>query len=74
MYIGRDFSELSMTAKNEWKENELAYYHHSFQQIMNYLTAEGQTIYKEIIKEIEVRGGLSKNEGTWTSGTRIVYD
>jgi regulator of sigma D len=74
MYIGRDFSELSMTPKNEWKENELAYYHHSFQQIMNYLTAEGQTIYKEIIKEIEARGGLSKNEGTWTSGTRIVYD
>ena len=74
MYIGRDFSELSMTPKNEWNENELAFYHHSFQQIMNYLTAEGQTIYKEIIKEIEARGGLSKNEGTWTSGTRIVYD
>ena len=34
------------------------HFHHSFQQIMPYLNVEGQTIYKEIVKEIESRGGL----------------
>ncbi|PGM91199.1 hypothetical protein CN958_19260 [Bacillus cereus] len=58
MYTGRDMTELTMISKNEWKEDELAYFHHSFQQIMPYLNVEGQTIYKEVIKEIESRGGL----------------
>jgi hypothetical protein len=58
MYRGRDMTELTMLSKNEWKEEELAYFHHSFQQIMPYLNVEGQTIYKEIVKEIESRGGL----------------
>ncbi|MBJ8007985.1 MULTISPECIES: hypothetical protein [Bacillus] len=58
MYTGRDMTELTMISKNEWKEDELAHFHHSFQQIMPYLNVEGQTIYKEIVKEIESRGGL----------------
>ncbi|PGS97627.1 hypothetical protein COD09_20560 [Bacillus cereus] len=58
MYTGRDMTELTMISKNEWKEDELAYFHHSFQQIMPYLNVEGQTIYKEVVKEIESRGGL----------------
>ncbi|PEC22497.1 hypothetical protein COM96_08540 [Bacillus cereus] len=58
MYNGRDMTALTMISKNEWKEDELAYFHHSFQQIMPYLNVEGQTIYKEIVKEIESRGGL----------------
>ncbi|EJQ40978.1 hypothetical protein IEE_04667 [Bacillus cereus BAG5X1-1] len=56
MYTGRDMTELTMISKNEWKEDELAHFHHSFQQIMPYLNIEGQTIYKEIVKEIESRG------------------
>ncbi|EEL89695.1 hypothetical protein bcere0029_4170 [Bacillus cereus AH1272] len=47
-----------MISKNEWNKDELAHFHHSFQQIMPYLNVEGQTIYKEIVKEIESRGGL----------------
>ncbi|MBK5472516.1 MULTISPECIES: hypothetical protein [Bacillus] len=58
MYTGRDMTELTMISKNEWKEDELAYFHHSFQQIMPYLNVEGQTIYKEVVKEIESRGRL----------------
>ncbi|WP_176548367.1 hypothetical protein [Bacillus toyonensis] len=56
MYNGRDMTALTMISKSEWKEDELAYFHHSFQQIMPYLNVEGQTIYKEIVKEIESRG------------------
>ncbi|WP_180230856.1 hypothetical protein [Bacillus cereus] len=58
MYTGRDMTELTMISKIEWNKDELAHFHHSFQQIMPYLNVEGQTIYKEIVKEIESRGGL----------------
>ena len=74
MFIGRDMTELSLLPKQSWKDEELAYYHHSFQQIMPYLNMEGHTIQKEIIEEIERRGGLSRKEATWTQGTRISYD
>lgn len=58
MYNGRDMTELSMMTKADWKDSELAYFHHSFQQMVPYLNAEGQTIHKEVIKEIKNRGGL----------------
>jgi hypothetical protein len=74
MYVGRDMTELSMIPKTEWKDSELAYFHHSFQQIAPYLNAEGQTIHREIIEEIEARGGLQKSEATYTQGTRPSYD
>lgn len=64
MYNGRDMTELSMMAKTDWKNDELAFFHHSFQQIVPYLNAEGQSIQKEIVEEIQNRGGLKnlKNE------------
>ncbi len=74
MYIGRDMTELSMTPKNEWNKEELAYFHHSLQQMLPYLNVEGQTIYKEIIMEIEERGGLQRHEADWTHGTKVTYD
>jgi hypothetical protein len=74
MYVGRDMTELSMIPKNDWKNEELAFFHHSLQQIMPYLNSEGVTIHREIIKEIEERGGLHRNEADWTHGTRISYD
>lgn len=58
MYTGRDMSELSMMSKADWEDGELAYFHHSFQQIDSYLNAQGQTIQKEIMEEIQNRGGL----------------
>jgi hypothetical protein len=74
MYVGRDMTELSMIPKSEWKDSELAFFHHSFQQITPYLNVEGQTIHREIIEEIEARGGLKRNEADYTHGTHISFD
>jgi len=74
MYVGRDMTELSMLPKNEWKKSELLYFHHSLQQMVPYLNAEGQTIHQQIIEEIEKRGGLKRNEADYTHGTENVYD
>lgn len=74
MYVGRDMTELSMVLKSDWKESELAFFHHSLQQIVPYLNSEGQSIHREIIKEIESRGGLSHHEATYTNGTKVSYD
>ncbi|WLR51263.1 hypothetical protein LC040_19215 [Bacillus tianshenii] len=74
MYVGRDMTELSMISKKDWKDSELEYFHHALQQIMPYLNMEGSTIHREIIEEIEARGGLKRHEATWTNGTRVTYD
>jgi hypothetical protein len=74
MYVGRDMTELSTISKSEWKDSELAYFHHSFQQIVPYLNEEGQQIHKQIIDEIERRGGLKRTEADYTHGTAITYD
>ncbi|MGE6896774.1 hypothetical protein [Priestia flexa] len=74
MYVGRDMTELSMMAKTEWRDNELAYFHHSLQQIMPYLNTEGQDIHRQIIEEIENRGGLHRNEADYTHSTNVIYD
>ena len=74
MYVGRDMTDLSMMPKSEWKDSELAHFHHSLQQIMPYLNAEGQTIHREIIEEIENRGGLKHQESDYTHGTEVTYD
>lgn len=58
MYDGRDMTELSMMAKSDWNDNELAYFHHSLQQMAPYLNSEGQSIHRQIVEEIENRGGL----------------
>ncbi|MDX8289083.1 hypothetical protein SLL00_04740 [Metabacillus indicus] len=74
MYVGRDMTELSMMSIHEWKDSELVYFHHGLQQMMPYLNAEGQTIHREIIEEIEARGGLKRGEADYTHGTRVSYD
>ncbi|UII56646.1 hypothetical protein LS684_03945 [Cytobacillus spongiae] len=74
MYVGRDMTELSMMSKTEWKNSELAFFHHSLQQVVPYLNAEGQAIHREIVKEIENRGGLKRQEADWTHGTEVSYD
>ncbi|CAI6242199.1 putative protein YfhS [Bacillus subtilis] len=74
MYVGRDMSELNMVSKKDWKNSELAYFHHAFQQIMPYLNEEGQSKYRELTQEIEVRGGMKRNEADYSHGTRVSYD
>lgn len=61
MYIGRDMTELSLMSKADWQDSELAFFHHSLQQIAPYLNSEGQSIHREIIIEIENRGGIKHN-------------
>lgn len=73
MYVGRDMTQLSMIPKQKWDKEELAYFHHSLQQMLPYLNAEGQTIYKEIVTEIKDRGGLHRNEAL-VHGTDVSYD
>ncbi|MGM0854770.1 MAG: hypothetical protein ACQEWI_19525 [Bacillota bacterium] len=74
MYVGRDMTELSMIPKDEWQKSELAFFHHSLQQIVPYLNAEGQSIHREIVEEIEKRGGLKRGEADYTHGTKVSYD
>ncbi|KWW18209.1 MULTISPECIES: hypothetical protein [Bacillaceae] len=74
MYVGRDMTELSMMKKSDWENSELAYFHHSLQQMVPYLNQEGQSIHGEIVKEIENRGGLTRQEADYTHGTKPVYD
>ena len=59
MYVGRDMTELSMLQKSEWDKDELAFFHHSLQQMVPYLNQEGQVIHREIVEEIVNRGGLN---------------
>jgi hypothetical protein len=74
MYVGRDMTELSMLSKSKWDKQELSFFHHSLQQMVPYLNQEGQSIHREIIEEIEKRGGLSRLEADYTHGTEISYD
>ena len=74
MYVGRDMSELNMVSIKDWKNSELAYFHHAFQQIMPYLNEEGQSKYRELTQEIEARGGMKRNEADYSHGTRVSYD
>jgi hypothetical protein len=74
MYVGRDMTELSMVSKAEWRDSELAFFHHSLQQIAPYLNSEGVAIHRDIIQEIENRGGIKRQEADYTHGTKVSYD
>ncbi|MBU9719914.1 MULTISPECIES: hypothetical protein [Bacillaceae] len=74
MYVGRDMTELGMLPKTEWTDKELAYFHHSLQQMVPYLNAEGNTIHKEIVKEIMNRDSFNHHEADYESGSRIHFD
>lgn len=56
--VGRDMTELTMIPKQEWSDNELAYFHKSLQQMAPYLNIEGVSIHNQIIQELEARGGI----------------
>lgn len=74
MYIGRDMTELTLLDKRMWKDSELQHFHKSLQQMVPYLNEEGQSIHQQIIKEIENRGGLKRNEADYTHGTELSCD
>ncbi|TLS35706.1 hypothetical protein [Pseudalkalibacillus caeni] len=60
MAFERDITELTMIPKNEWQDQELAFYHSNLKQMAAYLNSEGVSMHHEIIKEIENRGGMKK--------------
>ena len=60
MYNGRDMTELSMIPTSQWDESELAFFHHTLQQVVPYLNSQGQSVHRQIIEEITNRGGLDK--------------
>jgi hypothetical protein len=75
MYVGRDLMALTMISKRDWKDEELAYFSHCFQQVTPFLNSQGVTLRNEIAEEIEDRGGFfHRNEADYTSGTRISFD
>ncbi len=74
MYIGRDLSALGLIKIEDWKDSELMHFHQSLQQILPYLNAEGQSLSRKIVEDIERRGGLKRNEATYTSGTILGCD
>lgn len=74
MYVGRDMTELTMVPKQQWTDEELAFFHHSLQQMTPYLNSEGTSIRNGIVKEIESRGGLYPHDADYTHGTETVYD
>jgi hypothetical protein len=75
MYVGRDLMALTMISKKEWKDEELAYFGHCFQEITPFLNSQGVSLRNEIAEEITSRGGpYHRNEADYTSGTRLSYD
>ncbi|WP_071461107.1 hypothetical protein [Bacillus massilinigeriensis] len=74
MYVGRDLTELTMMPRSEWRDSELAFFHKSMQQVVPYLNAEGQSLHRQIVEEIESRGGMGRNEADYTHGTTPTYD
>jgi hypothetical protein len=41
---------------------------------MPFLNEEGHAEYLEVVKEIQARGGLRRQEADYTHGTTIQYD
>ncbi|PLR83632.1 cytosolic protein [Bacillus canaveralius] len=74
MYVGRDMTELSMMPLSEWTDSELAFFHHSLQQIVPYLNSEGQAIHRDIVEQIVERGGLNNQQANYTNGSKTIYD
>lgn len=75
MYVGRDLMALTMISKNEWKNEELAYFSRCFQQITPFLNSQGVTLRNEITEEIESRTDFRhRDEADWQNGTQITFD
>jgi hypothetical protein len=74
MYIGREFSELTMTPIDQWQLNELLYFHHAMSELAAYLNAEGVSIHSKIIHEIESRGPIGADGGGWDRSSAPIYD
>ncbi|OZI10824.1 hypothetical protein CEW92_14725 [Bacillaceae bacterium SAS-127] len=74
MYVGRDLTELSTMSIKNWNKSELAYFHQSFQQIVPYLNAEGQTIHQDIVEEIMNRDSVKSQEVDYAHDTEIPFD
>lgn len=59
LYLGRDLSELNITPLSNWEMEELSYHHYMMSQMSPLMNQQGSSLHKDIIKEIERRGGLA---------------
>jgi hypothetical protein len=66
VYDGRDLTELEGISPHMWTDEELAFFHHGMQQLSAYLNIQGNSRHKQILKEIERRGGLQKVDQTFS--------
>jgi len=74
MYVGRDLAELTMTPINEWKVNELLYFHHAMSELAAYLNTEGVSLHSKIIHELEARGPIGLDSGGWDHASQPIVD
>lgn len=75
MYVGRDLMELTMISKEEWKNEELAYFARCFQQVTPFLNSQGVTLRNEITEAIESRDDFrDRDEADWQNGTQLTFD
>jgi len=74
MYVGRKLSELNDIPLTKWDIKELAYYHHTMSEMADFLNFQGVSIHHKIIDEIESRGSLPKDKGSWEQASQIIYD
>jgi hypothetical protein len=74
MYVGREFSQLTMTPIEQWQLNELLYFHHAMSELAAYLNAEGVSIHSKIIHELESRGPVGGDSGGWDHSSGFIYD
>ncbi|TCS92804.1 hypothetical protein [Hazenella coriacea] len=64
MYLGRDLSELNMTPIPDWAMEELSYHHYMMSQMSPFMNEQGVSLHRDVIKEIERRGGLAHLDKT----------
>ncbi|MCS1352031.1 hypothetical protein [Mechercharimyces sp. CAU 1602] len=74
MYVGRQLTELSDLPINQWKLEELAYYHTIISQLSPYINQEGISFHHRVVTEIERRGGLHFSDSSWDHGSQITFD
>lgn len=74
MYVGRKFDELDNIPVAEWDIKELLYHHDMMDNLVSYLNAQGNSRHKQIIEEIEKRGGRGGDRGAWDHSSRMIYD
>jgi hypothetical protein len=74
MYVGRKLDQLDDIPMSEWDIKELLYHHEMMNEMLDFMNAQGTSYHQKIITEIEQRGGVPHDRGSWDHSSRIIYD